>query len=184
MPGYTNIPGYMSRTRQAVAGLVFILATLSITQGTANAEHPSGHHETATATGLHLSTELGELLRQEMAAIQEGMKSLVPAIVSGNWKATAATAEHIRDSYILQQELTPDLMKELHRALPASFQEMDRSFHHYAGMLAHAAEMENSEIVAFYYYKLTDTCIACHSKFAARRFPGLAGAGEQEAHRH
>jgi len=116
-----------------------------------------------------------------MAALQEGMQSLVPAIVSGNWEAVATTGEKLRDSFILQQELTPELVAELHRAVPAAFLEMDQSFHHSAGMLVHAAKKENPELVTFYYYKLTETCVSCHTKFATHRFPGLANPG---VHRH
>ena len=85
-----------------------------------------------------------------MAALQDGMKSLLPAIVAGNWETIAAIGGQLRDSFILQQELTPDLAADLHREVPAAFLELDRSFHHAADMLVHAADKGNRERVSFY----------------------------------
>jgi len=150
----------------------------------AYAEHPAAHQKTAVAAELQLSPDLAKLFKAEMSALEEGMKTLIPAIISGDWNAVAATGEQLRDSYILQQELTAELAAELHRALPPAFLELDQSFHHSADKLVHAAKTGNPEVVAFYFYKLTDTCMACHSKYAPHRFPGLAGTDSQEEHRH
>jgi hypothetical protein len=118
--------------------------------------------------------ELAQLLRQEMAAIQQGMQSLVPAIVSGDWKATAEIGEQIQHSYLLQQRLTTEQREALRHALPPAFRELDQSFHQFAARLAQAAQQQDTEVVNFYFYKLTETCIACHIRYAAHRFPGLA----------
>ena len=48
-------------------------------------------------------------------------------------------------------------VEELHSSLPALFKELDHSFHHAAGMLAHAAKERHADIVIFYFYKLTET---------------------------
>jgi hypothetical protein len=147
------------------------------TEEEADQQAPPGDH-------LHLSPALMNLLKQEMNAIQEGMQALIPAIVSGNWQEVADIGRHIRHSYIMQQQLTDAQMKELHQTLPPAFLELDQAFHHSAGMLAHAAEMHNAEVVNFYLYKLTDTCVACHGKFAGYRFPGLVDAPENTEHKH
>jgi hypothetical protein len=150
----------------------------------------SGHTEDAAGQQAqagdhrHLSPALRNLLKQEMNAIQEGMQALIPAIVSGNWQEVADIAGHIRDSYIMQQQLTDTQMEELQHALPPAFLELDQAFHHSAGMLAHAAEMHNPDVVNFYLYKLTDTCVACHGKFAGYRFPGLVDAPGNTGHKH
>jgi len=71
----------------------------------------------------------------------------------------------------------------LHRVLPEQFIEMDMDFHKSAGMLAHAAEMRNADVVHFYFYKMNANCVSCHSKYAQERFPGLAN-GDKEGHHH
>ncbi len=120
----------------------------------------------------------------EMLAVQDGMKSLIPAISSGNWQAIADTARVIHDSYIMKLRLSKSQVEELHRSLPVGFLELDHSFHHSAGMLAHAAEQKNADVVNFYFFKLNEACVSCHSKFAAHRFPGLARRGDHEEHHH
>ena len=158
-------------TQNHLPGLALVLALLG--PATGQAEHPVDH--------LHLSPGLTRLLQQEMQAIQQGMQSLIPAIVSGDHEAIAETGDKIQHSYIMSQQLSAQHMQELQQ-LPPAFRTLDQSFHRYAGMLAHAARMQNAEVVNFYFYKLTDACVACHSRFAANRFPDLApadSAGEQ-----
>ncbi len=125
-----------------------------------------------------------DLLKQEMNAIQQGMQALLPAIVSGNWQDATGIGSQLQKSYIMQKQLTEAQMEELHNALPPAFLELDQSFHHAAGMLAHAAQQRNAEVVSFYYYKLTDTCVACHRKFAGYRFPGLTVEADDKRHQH
>lgn len=132
---------------------------------------------------LHLSTGLTKLLQQEMQAIQQGMQSLIPAIVSGNLEAVAETGDKIQHSYIMKQQLTTEQLQELQQ-LPPAFRELDQSFHRSAGMLAHAARMKNVDVMNFYFYKLTDTCVACHTRFAANRFPELTTVDSHGGHHH
>ncbi len=148
------------------------------------AQEDAHHHQPEPMTGheIHLSPELGELLAREMIAIQVGMQALVPAIAAGNWSEVAAVGRQIHDSYILKQELSAAQMEELHHALPPAFIELDQSFHHSAAMLAHAAENKNADVVNFYFFKLNQGCVACHAKYAVRRFPGLAGDGPTPHH--
>ena len=135
--------------------------------------HPASGHSEQPADHLHLSPDLTRLLQQEMQAIQQGMQSLIPAIVSGNWEAVAETGDRIQHSYLMKQQLTSEQRQELLRSLPMGFRELDHSFHRAAGRLAQAAGRKNADVVNFYFYKLTDTCVACHTRFAANRFPEL-----------
>ncbi|HYQ72984.1 MAG TPA: hypothetical protein VET88_13785 [Gammaproteobacteria bacterium] len=164
--------------------LFLMLACLLLFPVNGHAEHPLDPHSPPQDESLHLSPELAGLLRQEMNAVEQGMQALVPAIVAGNWQDITAAGENIRDSYILQQQLTDTRRQALHRELPAAFLELDQSFHHAAGMLAHAAQQRNAEVVNFYFYKLMDACVACHRKYAGQRFPGLAGEADAAGHRH
>ena len=133
---------------------------------------------------IHLSAGLSHLLNQEMVAIEKGMQDLVPAISSGEWEAVASIAQKISDSFIMKQKLTATQKEELHQVLPQHFIEMDQDFHSSAGMLAHAAEMKNSDVVNFYFFKLNNSCVACHSKYATQRFPGLVEGNEEGRHKH
>jgi hypothetical protein len=142
----------------------------------------AGFHKTPTEksiepsiepTHLQLDADIHLLLKQEMQAIQQGMMSLVPAIASGDWNKVAQIGSDIEGSYLLKQKLTKAQLHALHSSLPAEFIKQDQAFHHSAGMLAHAAEMGNADIVNFYFYKLNTACIECHTEFAQPRFPLL-----------
>lgn len=141
------------------------------------------HHERSNLEqAVHLSPDLKKLLNQEMAAIQKGMMELVPAIAAGNWEGIETIGKNIKASFIMKQKLTKAQKEELHRILPPNFIEMDQSFHKSAGMLAHAAEQKNADVVNFYFFKLNEACVACHSKFATDRFPELDKTIEKENH--
>ncbi len=136
-----------------------------------------GHPPEAPADrGIQLSPALTTLLNQEMEAIQKGMMALIPAIASGRWDEVADIGKNIKASFIMKQKLSKAQREELHHALPPAFIEMDQAFHKSAGMLAHAAEMKNSDVVNFYFFKLNEACVSCHAKYATGRFPGLATA--------
>jgi cytochrome c556 len=147
-------------------------------------ESPPGHHSAPSPARLQLTPDLAQLLTQEMVAIQKGMQTLLPVIVSGDWKTVADIAEQIQHSYLMQQQLTAAQRETLQHALPPAFRELDQSFHRFAGRLAHAARQQDAEVVEFYFYKLTDTCVACHTRFATHRFPGLVTGRSQTEHAH
>jgi cytochrome c556 len=151
-----------------------VLGIMLAPPGSGLAEPSHGHNTPSTRTTLELEPELHQLLQQEMVAIQSGMQSLVPDIAAGNWASVAETGEKLQNTYIFRQQLTEAQREELHEKLPAGFQELDQSFHHAAGMLAHAAHMKNADVVNFYFYKLVDGCVSCHAKFATHRFPGFS----------
>jgi len=118
-----------------------------------------------------LTPELRILLTQEMGAIKKGMEDIISNFISGDFEKVEKTANNIKDSFILKKKLTPSQKKELGTKLPASFVEMDRGFHKDAGMLAEAAKNRNTEVASFYFAKMTNDCMNCHSKFAKSRFP-------------
>ena len=156
--------------------LFFPLATLAGDEEHA-AERPAGNK-------MLLSADLRNLLGEEMVAIENGMKNLVPAISSGEWEKVASIAQNISNSFIMKQKLTTAQKDELHRVLPSQFIEMDQGFHNSAGMLAHAAGMKNADVVNFYFFKLNSACVACHTKYATERFPGLVKGNEGDSHQH
>lgn len=123
---------------------------------------------------LNLDAGIRPLLQQEMQAIQAGMMSLIPAMASGDWQKVSEVGKNIQNSYILKQHLSPQQRQHLHHHLPAAFIKKDHAFHKAAGMLAHAAEEGHIDMAQFYFYKLTTSCVDCHSDFAAPRFPNLA----------
>lgn len=118
-----------------------------------------------------LSPELRALLGEEMLSLQEGMKLIVPAYVSGNLEEVAHIANKMKSSYILKQKITSDQKQELMSKMTKSFLHLDEKFHQYAGMLEHVAKEKHMELVGFYYYKLTESCVGCHSQFGSHRFP-------------
>jgi hypothetical protein len=156
--------------------LFFPLAALA-----GDEEHAAGR---PAGNKILLSAELRNLLGEEMVAIENGMKNLVPAISSGEWEKVTSIAQNISNSFIMKQKLTTAQKDELHRLLPSQFIEMDQDFHNSAGMLAHAAGMKNADVVNFYFFKLNSACIACHTKYATERFPGLVKGSEEDSHHH
>jgi hypothetical protein len=123
---------------------------------------------------VDLSPELRELLSQEMRQLQNGMTEILPLYVSGKWAEIAPIASKMEASYILKQSLSEQQMHELHSRLPAAFIELDQQFHYLSGMLEHAATMEKAELVGFYFSKMSENCVNCHTQYATHRFPELA----------
>jgi hypothetical protein len=139
--------------------------------------------ESQSSKNVELSPDLLALLNQEMGLIQQGVMDMVPAMAAGEWDKVSALGLKIKKSFILKQKLTDAQKKELHRVLPEQFIEMDMDFHKSAGMLAHAAEMRNADVVNFYFYKMNSACVSCHSRYAQERFPGLTNE-DKEGHHH
>ncbi len=137
------------------------------------------------ASGIEsLSTELRELLTKEMVALQDGMMSVIPAYVAGNWSEIESIAHKMKNSYILKQKLTDEQIKELHTSLPESFIKLDQQFHYLAGMLNHAAKNKKAELVGFYFSKLSESCVSCHAQFAVHKFPAFAPKEATDKHEH
>ncbi|MDY6979492.1 MAG: hypothetical protein SV201_06390 [Pseudomonadota bacterium] len=127
--------------------------------------------------------ELRGLLQQEMQALQEALATISTALPQGQWHTVADTAGQIHDSFILQQQLSADDRKTLHQTLPADFIQRDRAFHQQAKKLQQAAESQDAELSLFYYSKMVESCVSCHSRFATHRFPSLtAGSSTLNGH--
>jgi hypothetical protein len=120
-----------------------------------------------------LSPELRDLLKKEMYALQEGMMSIIPAYISGNWEEIETISLKMKNSYILKQNITKKQIQELHSSLPSEFIKKDKEFHYLSGMLNHAAKNKKSELIGFYYSKLSESCLSCHSQYATHRFPSF-----------
>lgn len=168
----------------ALARTLAVLALAAVTPVLLAAD-PDDQHKAAASGVEALSPSLRAALVAEMQALQGGMMSVIPALVAGRFEEVAATAERIRDSYIMKQSLEPAQLEELHTALPADFRAMDARFHEDAGMLAHVAEAKKPELVAFYYSRLLEACVACHAGYATAKFPELEIKDTPpESHRH
>lgn len=131
-----------------------------------------------------LSPELRHLLSKEMKALQGGMQKIIPLMASGDVGEIAVIARKIKHSYILSQQITQKQKHELHTKLPIGFIKLDQGFHNYAAKLEHAAIENDRELLAFYFYKMTESCMACHSSYAQHRFPKLSTIEPKIEHNH
>ncbi|NOZ54678.1 MAG: hypothetical protein GXP08_16340 [Gammaproteobacteria bacterium] len=149
------------------------------------AEDQANHKIKEPVSGIKsLSPKLRGLLAKEMQALQNGMQSIIPAYVSGNWNEIAQIADKMQGSYILKQSLSDDQKKELHTSLSSSFLKLDQQFHYLSGMLKHVAKNKKTELIGFYFSKLSETCVSCHTQFATHRFPALEPKEPMTEHSH
>ncbi|KPK38492.1 MAG: hypothetical protein AMJ69_08310 [Gammaproteobacteria bacterium SG8_47] len=163
----------------AFIAAVCLVPVMTSAQQAAHDESPDAGRE------LELTPELGQMLVQEMQALEDAVMALIPAISSGNWERIAAIGRNIHDSHIMRQALSDAQIEALHQSLPARFQELDHALHHSACQLSQAARKHNIDTVLFYFYKLNEGCVACHSRYARQRFPDLANSrDEEERDRH
>ena len=132
---------------------------------------------------LVLSPEVLKLLRAEMVEIAGGVPGIGLALASADWKSIQETSRKIRDSYVMEKQLTVAQAEELERALPEHFKQLDRAFHQRAEKLGQAAAVHDPELVAFQYSRLLESCAVCHSAYARSRFPGFA-ASDRQGHQH
>jgi len=149
--------------------LIFIVVIVSIPIRSALAET-----NTPVLAG---APELRQLLREEMQALKKAVAELSQALPQGEWRSVAETAGQIHESFIFQQKLTAEDRKTLHQTLPKGFIRQDKAFHQQAKKLQQAAESEDPELSLFYYSKMIESCVTCHSQFAAHRFPSLLEGG-------
>ncbi len=147
--------------------------------------HERYHDAEKDVSGVQsLSPELRGLLSKEMLALQDGMTSIIPLYIAGQWGEIADIAGKMKNSYILKQNLTKTQMHELHTSLSDAFLKSDQQFHYLSGMLSNAAEMKKPELVGFYFSKLSESCVSCHSQFATHKFPAFASQGMSKKHHH
>ncbi len=160
----------------------FVFLTTSYAEDKNKHEEHTEQHQLPSGVEA-LSHDLRDLLSQEMQAIQDGMMSIIPAYISGNWSDIESIAGKIKNSYILKQKLTEDQLKELNSVLPTEFIEKDQYFHYLAGMLEHAAKNKKPELINFYFSEMNESCVSCHTAFATHKFPALKTKKKSE-HAH
>lgn len=161
--------------------ILFALGSLTVSAGSDQHKH---EQEEKSSVGS-LSNEVRGLLAQEMQFIDKAMKEMFSAYISGDWETIAKLSKQVEESFILKQKLTKHQKHELHEKLPKKFLMLDQQFHYYAGMLSHVAENEKTELVGFYYSKMQESCLGCHSQFATERFEKLNKSNKKEAeHSH
>jgi hypothetical protein len=131
---------------------------------------------------LTLSPRLRGVLVAEMVGLRTGVAEVAMALTTGEWKKAAAEARRMHDSYIMAQQLSPEEMEELHHALPEEFVVLDEHLHRHAEALAHAADTADAELALFYFGKVTEGCVACHTRFATHTLPGFRLAEPAHAH--
>lgn len=159
-----------------VATIITIVNLAIVAENTyAEEQHPPNHE-------INLSPGLFNLLRAEMREIAGGVQGLALSIATGDWKSIQATSMNINASYIMDKKLTPAQAGELGKALPTQFKKLDADFHQRAKKLEAAAAAHDSELTAFHYSRLLETCASCHSAFASKRFPGFASPPTQDHH--
>ena len=176
----------MVQLMKAIVRMVSVVFfSLAILRSLSYAEDMRSDELKEGSTGVEsLSPELRELLTKEMQELQNGMMSIIPAYVSGNWSEIERVADKMKNSYILKQSLTEKQVKELQTALPDSFIKLDQQFHYLSGMLNHAAKNKKAELVGFYFSKLSEACVSCHTQYATHKFPLLAFPKETGEHSH
>ena len=159
------------------------LNTLFLAVGLLCASVPTAAgEEPASRRDIELPPELLELLRAEMREITAGTQSMAVALVTGDWQSIVEISGRIRDSYIMQQQLTAEQMKTLEHALPDRFKQLDLEFHGRAERVGAAAAAQDAERVAYELSRLLETCAACHTVFAKSRFPGFPSPTGHESH--
>lgn len=131
---------------------------------------------------IKLSPDVLNLLRAEMREIAGGVQGIALALATADWKSIEETSTKIRASYIMEKKLTTAQSKELEKALPEQFKQLDAEFHQRAERLGAAATAHDAELVVFHYSRLIESCVRCHSLFASKRFPGFASPATQSHH--
>jgi hypothetical protein len=131
----------------------------------------AGSH--AEPVGPALTPKLRDTLREEMRQVLEASQDILAALVVGDHATVAAQSQKIHDSFILEQALTEQDLKDLEAAVPPAFLELDAAFHRTAAELATAAQAQDAGREAALLGRMIEACADCHGRFAADRFPGL-----------
>lgn len=122
---------------------------------------------------IPLPKKIHRVLSAEMNRVQNAMTNLAIAVPAGHWEDIIETAGKMKEGYIMETKLSKEEMEEFNNALPPGYRALDREYRDAAGRLRDASEKRDSEQVIFHFYKLTESCIRCHAKYATKRFPGL-----------
>lgn len=134
--------------------------------------------------GAKFTPRLRALVGQEMRQVSTAMGVIQVAMVQGKHEVVAEQGMRIHNSFIIKQSLTKQDKQDLMAVVPVGFLKLDRQFHGLAKKLAHAATAHDSELQLFYLYRMTATCVACHTTFAKDRFPTLGPRPDIIEHHH
>ncbi|GGE60936.1 hypothetical protein GCM10011533_11770 [Streptosporangium jomthongense] len=127
----------------------------------------------AEPVGPDLTEKLRGLLAKEMVEIETAMKATYSAIIQGRHDEVAQKGQAIHDSFILEQSLTKQDKQDLKAAVPEEFLQMDKHFHQLAAALAKAGKQQDTQAQAETFNRMTESCVACHSRYVTDRFEGL-----------
>lgn len=144
----------------------------------------SGAVFAADPVGSNLTEKLRGLLVKEMVEIEATMQETYSAIVQGKHDEVAQKGQAIHDSFILEQSLTEQDRQDLKAAVPQEFLQMDQRFHQLAAALAEAGQQEDTQVQAETFNRMTESCVACHSRYVTDRFEGLEEQSIPEAWGH
>jgi cytochrome c' len=150
----------MPTCRRLVLATAVLLATASAGQA-------------AEPVGPRLTPKLRDTLREEMRQVLGASQDILAALVLGDHATVAERAQNIHDSFILEQFLTEQDLKDLEQAVPPAFLELDQAFHVTAAELATAARAQDAARATELFGRMVQNCTACHGRFAADRFSSL-----------
>lgn len=156
--------------RGAAAGIpVIVLVTVLAVSGAAAGNDAGGSSEPE----LVLSQRFQRVIAAEMNAVQKGMLDLASSIPAGRWGDIITTGRGMINGYIMKKKLSEAEQAELKRSLPAGYRGLDGEFRDAALNMVRAAEALDMKAVNHSFYQLGETCIACHARYAQKRFPGF-----------
>lgn len=124
-----------------------------------------------------LNPKLRALLQREMVQVEAAMTAIYSAMIRGDHEQVREKGQAIHESFILSQELTDEDRKALKSAVPADFLKLDQAFHKQAASLAESAERRDMRQQLKIFGQMTESCVACHSRYVSERFEGLADTG-------
>ena len=120
-----------------------------------------------------LTPKLHQLLTDEMRAIREAMARILDGLGNGATGLVERTAEQIFDSFVMRQGLTDKDRKDLEKAVPTEFLDLDHEFHVTAMKLSIASVNRDRDLQYFYFGKLVAACATCHSQYVSDKFPAF-----------
>ena len=129
----------------------------------------------AEPVGPDLTDKLRGLLVKEMVEVEMAMKETYSAIIQGRHDEVAQKGQAIHDSFILEQSLTKQDRQDLKAAVPEGFLQIDERLHQLAATLAEAGKQKDTQTQVNTFNRMTESCVACHSRYATDRFEGLEG---------
>lgn len=129
--------------------------------------------------GSRLPPSVRGLLIEEMNAVLRATHTILEAIVRGQHQVVEEQAMLIHDSFILEQQMTPEDRAALREAATPLFIERDEAFHALSERLAEAARRRDHPEQRAVFAQMLDACAACHAAHAADRFPDLQGGASE-----